>query len=269
MVSVDVDGDVPLLWRSRGASARLAELEQRRFGPRVGIQRLLDLFRGTDVTASFYVPGDYADRYPTQVAAIADAGHEIGLHGYLHEPPTEQTKSEFEAALARSTCALLDAGGVQPSGFRSPSWDMTTEAFNVLANSGLRYDSSMMGSDTPYRLGGMIEVPVQWTLDDAPFHRYVGGSNPGPPPLRPSDLAARWRDELDAASAYGTLAMITVHDWLSGRATAAAALELVLDHLEESSLWCATADQVAQWHAALPEGSSHSWELPEGEAEDG
>jgi len=235
----------------------------------VGLQRLLDLFRTAHVTASFYVPGDYADRYPAHVAAIADAGHEIGLHGYLHEPPTEQSKSEFAATLERSTGALRRTGGVEPSGFRSPSWDMTTDAFDVLASSGLHYDSSMMGSDTPYRLGGMIEVPVQWTLDDAPFHRYVGGSSPGATPVRPKDLAARWRDELDAASTYGTLAMITVHDWLSGRATAAAALEQVLEHIGTGNLWCATAHEVAQWHAALPAGPARSWELPTGGLEDG
>lgn len=268
-MSVDVDGDVPLLWRSRGATARLAELEQRRFGPRVGVQRLLDLFSRANVTASFFVPGDYAERYPGQVADIADAGHEIGLHGYLHEPPTEQSKSEFATALQRSIRALLDAGGGAPCGFRSPSWDMTADAFDVLTSSGLRYDSSMMGSDTPYRLGGMIEVPVQWTLDDAPFHRYVGGSAPGHPPARPSDLAAQWCDELDAASTYGTLATITVHDWLSGRATAAVALQQVLEHIHDSNLWLTTAEQVAKWHAAIPDRLTRSWELPKEEADGG
>ena len=267
VVSVDVDGDVPLLWRSRGGTVRLAEMEQRRFGPRVGLQRLLNLFGRAHITASFYVPGNYADRFPGHVAAIADAGHEIGLHGYLHEAPTDLSKADFADALMRSSHALFNAAGVRPTGFRSPSWDMTADAFDVLANSGLRYDSSMMGSDTPYRLNGMIEVPVQWTLDDAPFHRYVGGSAPGHPPLRPSELAARWCDELDAAITYGTLTVITVHDWLSGRATATAALEQVLEHIGRSKLWRATADQVAQWHADLPDGVSDSWELPKDESD--
>ena len=268
VLTVDVDGDVPLLWRSRGGRPRLAEMEQRLFGPRVGLQRLLDLFDRKQVTASFFVPGNYADRFPEHIAAIVDRGHEIGLHGYLHEAPTDLSKDEFAVSLERSIWALRNAGGVSPTGFRSPSWDMTSDAFDVLTNSGLRYDSSMMGSDRPYLLNGMVEVPVQWTLDDAPFHRYVGGSAPGHPPLRPSELAARWCDELDAATAYGTLAVLTVHDWLSGRATATAALEQVLDHLASNDrLWRATADQVAQWHENLPEGVSDSWALPQVEAE--
>ena len=88
IVSVDVDGEVPLLWRSRNGVARLAELEQRRFGPRVGLHRLLDVFAERGVTASFYVPGQYAETHPELVVAVAEAGHEVGLHGYLHEPPT-------------------------------------------------------------------------------------------------------------------------------------------------------------------------------------
>lgn len=261
VVSVDVDGDVPLRWRSRDGTARLSEVEQRRFGPRVGLARLLDLFDDAKITGSFYVPGEYADRFPQQVRSIAERGHEIGLHGYLHEPPTALSKAQFAAALERSIDALTHAGAARPTGFRSPSWDMTTDAFVVLSDAGLRYDSSMMGSDTPYLVGDLVEVPVQWTLDDAPFYRYVGGSDPGQLPVRPSDLMSRWKDELEAAAHYGTLAMLTVHDWLSGRATAAAALAQLLDHVATSTLWCATADEVAQWHAGLSPEAHTSWNL--------
>lgn len=261
VVSVDVDGDVPHLWRSREGGVRLAELEQRRFGPRVGLLRLLELFDRSKIVGSFYIPGQYAERFPQHVRAIVERGHEIGLHGYLHEPPTAVSKSDFAEALDRSMRALSNAGAPQPTGFRSPSWDMTPDAFRVLADVGLRYDSSMMGSDTPYMMGELIEVPVTWTLDDAPFYRYVGGSDPGQLPLRPSDLAARWRDELVAAEKFGTLAMLTVHDWLSGRPAAADALDQVLEHLAASSLWVATADDVARWHAELHPDVHTSWNL--------
>lgn len=268
VISVDVDGEVPLLWRSRGESLRLAELEQRRFGPRAGLPRLLDLFADANITASFYVPGYYVDTYPRQVAAIAEAGHEIGLHGYLHEPPTQVSKSDFRAALERGTDSILEVVGVRPAGFRSPSWDMTADAFDALVEFGLGYDSSMMGLDLPYRLGGITEIPVQWTLDDAPFYRYVGAGTSSYPPVRPKELAARWCEELDAAGTYNTLAVITVHDWLSGRATAASALSEVLQHLQDSGLWCATAREVARWHEALGPAGGSSWPLPEGATHD-
>lgn len=250
VLTVDVDGEVPHLWHTRGTQSRLAELEQRRFGPRVGVYRLLALLKDHDQLGSFYVPGHYAHLYPEAVAAIADAGHEIGLHGHLHEPPTALGKQEFAAALQQSIKLLSQVTGATPIGFRSPSWDMTTDAFEVLVDEGLQYDSSMMGFDHPYRIGELVEVPVQWTLDDAPFYRYVGGSEPGHPPARPRDLADRWCEELEAAARFGTLAVITVHDWLSGRAAPAAALDRVLQTMTDLGLWQTTVAEVAGWHRA-------------------
>lgn len=248
VLSVDVDGEVPHLWRTRESQPRLAELEQRRFGPRVGVHRILAVLRDHGVIGSFYVPGHYAQEYPSVVAAIAEAGHEIGLHGHLHEPPTALSKQEFAAAVRRSSKVLSTVSGALPTGFRSPSWDMTPASFEVLEDEGLDYDSSMMGYDHPYRIGGLVEVPVQWTLDDAPFYRYVGGTEPGHPPLRPRHVAATWCDELDAAARFGTLAVITVHDWLSGRAAPAAALDEVLQRATDLGLWQPTVAEVADWH---------------------
>ncbi|KRE40256.1 hypothetical protein ASG74_16590 [Knoellia sp. Soil729] len=219
------------------------------------------MFDDANITGSFYVPGQYADRYPGHVRRIAERGHEIGLHGYLHEPPTALSKTDFASALGRSMDALIHAGAERPTGFRSPSWDMTSDAFAVLSDAGLRYDSSMMGSDTPYFIGDLVEVPVQWTLDDAPFYRYVGGPDPGQLPVRPSDLMSAWKDELDSAAQYGTLAVLTVHDWLSGRAAAASALGQLLEHVASSTLWCATAEEVAQWHGGLSPNVDTSWNL--------
>lgn len=248
VLSVDVDGEVPHLWQSRDSRPRLAELEQRRFGPRVGVHRLLSVLDDHGLRASFYIPGHYAHEHPSAVVAIAEAGHEIGLHGHLHEPPTALTKVEFAAALRRSREVLATVSGAAPTGFRSPSWDMTPESFEVLQDEGLDYDSSMMGYDHPYLIGSLVEVPVQWSLDDAPFYRYVGGSAPGNPPVRPRDLAEAWCDELEAAARFGTLAVITVHDWLSGRGAAAAALDRVLARAADLGLWRATVAEVADWH---------------------
>lgn len=248
VLSVDVDGEVPHLWRTRGSQPRLAELEQRRFGPRVGVHRLLSVLHDHGLRGSFYIPGLYAQEHSSLVVAIAEAGHEIGLHGHLHEPPTALTKAEFAAALTRSREVLVTVCGAVPTGFRSPSWDMTTASFEVLEDEGLDYDSSMMGYDHPYRIGGLVEVPVQWTLDDAPFYRYVGGSEPGHPPVPPRDLADAWCDELEAAARFGSLAVITVHDWLSGRAAPAAALDRVLQTAADLGLWQATVAEVAEWH---------------------
>lgn len=246
-MTVDVDGRIPHVFKT-GGETRMAELEQRDFGPRRGIWRLLDVFAAAGVTVSFYVPGAYAERHPDVVRAIAGEGHEIGLHGWMHEPPAAIDRETFREVTARARDLLAALSGADIVGYRSPSWDMTDDAFDVIRELGVRYDSSMMGDDRPYAVNGMTEIPVSWTLDDAPFFRYVGGAHPGHPPRRPADMAAFWCDEISAAARWGTLAVLTVHDWMTGRPAPAAALETVLAHAKREGVWIAPAREIAAWY---------------------
>lgn len=255
-ITVDVDGPIPHLWKSRDASPRLAELEQRAYGPRRGIHRLLRTFERADVIGSFYIPGAYAEMHPDVVRAIRDGGHEIGLHGWMHEPPTDLDRATMASTTRRALDLLGElAGGIdRVVGYRSPSWDMTEDAFSVLTELGIRYDSSMMGDDRPYRMHGMTEVPVSWVLDDAPYYRYVGGATPGTPPRSPRDVATQWCDEIEAAEAEGTLAVVTVHDWMSGRPAPAHALQRVLNRIAESEAWLAPVAAIAAHHDQIVAG---------------
>lgn len=249
LLTFDVDAEAPHLWRSKHEGPRVAELEQRRFGPRVGLARLLTLLADHQLPGTFYVPGHTASRYPRAVAEIADAGHEIGLHGYLHEPPTEIERAELRETTARSIDALGNITGVQPTGYRSPSWDMTVAAFEVLHELGLTYDSSLMGYDCPYWVGDLVEIPVDWVTDDAPFYRYVGKGDTRPP-TAPATLVDAWHRELEAACRFGTLLNVAMHPWLSGRAARAQQLDSLLTAIGDSGAWTGTTAALAAWHAA-------------------
>lgn len=252
VLTFDVDGEAPHLWRSAAAGPRLAELEQRRFGPREGLQRLLGLLADHDLSATCYVPGYIVERYPAAVAEIAAAGHEVALHGYLHEPPTEIEVAEFRETTVRSIDAIAAATGHRPVGYRSPSWDMTAAAFDVLTELGIRYDSSLMGHEHPYWVGELVEVPVDWAIDDAPFYRYVGkGDTRSPTP--PAVLVDTWLDALAAARRFGSLLHVTMHPWLSGRAARAHAVDRLFTAIEQSDVWTGTVAELADWHAAKHE----------------
>ena len=56
------------------------------YGPRVAVPATAAMLERQEIQATFFVPGFTAECYPDVVRAIADAGHEIGHHGYLHEP---------------------------------------------------------------------------------------------------------------------------------------------------------------------------------------
>lgn len=251
VVSVDFDGPTPYLWRTREAGeALMGELEQRRFGPRTGFARLLGIFDEHQTRASIFVPGALAEAYPDHVTRALAAGHEIGLHGFLHEPVQFLGRGELEDVLERSSTVLRRLGARPPLGYRSPSWEMTPEAWSVLVGASVAYDSSLMGDDRPYWLEGLVEVPVHWGLDDAVFLRYTAAS---PRSLISSrDLLQRWRSEVAAAKRFGSLVVITVHPWLTGRGAAAESLgQLLKETRADRDIWIATAQEVALHHRGL------------------
>src|SRR5689334_10263503 len=73
-----------------------------RYGAQIGIYRLLDLFRRHNVRATIFIPGWDAERYPEAMQAIAQAGHEVAGHGYLHEDFSTLSAEEQQATLAKS-----------------------------------------------------------------------------------------------------------------------------------------------------------------------
>ena len=84
--SVDVDAESPYQWNlATDAPQTLGQIEQRLFGPRIGIWRILDLLDRYGIKATMFVPGMVAKNHPDLLPAFVERGHEIGLHGYFHE----------------------------------------------------------------------------------------------------------------------------------------------------------------------------------------
>jgi peptidoglycan/xylan/chitin deacetylase (PgdA/CDA1 family) len=248
--SADVDAEAPYLWANRaGLPRHLALLEQRRFGPREGLWRILDMLDRLGIKGTFFTPSVVAELHPEILPALVARGHEIGLHGHLHEIVSEVSQEAFEAALDRSLAVFEAQTTARPAGFRSPAWEMTPGMIAALAARGLAYDSSLSGYDHPYEIDGLVEVPVQWQIDDAVFFRFFGGGVDKWPPARAADVGEAWLDEFEAGRAYGQLLMITIHPWISGRAQRVAMLERVLRHIAaQDDVWIATAGEIARWH---------------------
>ncbi len=92
----------------------LGQIEQRLFGPRVGIWRLLDLLDRYGIKATLFVPGLVAKNHPELLPAFVERGHEIGLHGYFHELATEAGPDEFARAMDESLALFKSQAGVVP-----------------------------------------------------------------------------------------------------------------------------------------------------------
>jgi peptidoglycan/xylan/chitin deacetylase (PgdA/CDA1 family) len=255
-VTFDFDGESPHLWRRRAdPPVGVGELEQRRYGPRRGIYHILDLLDQLGIRATFFVPGWIAAHYPSAVTAVARAGHELALHGWRHEPPGGVSPDELRGTLTRARDLLGDIAGRAPEGYRSPSFEMTATALGVLTGLGLRYDSSLMGDDRPYRIGELVEVPVDWATDDAVYYRYTAGD--GRPPASAGTVNAAWSEEIAGALDRGSLVTLTMHPWLSGRPARVTRLAATLrDALADGRLWTGAVGDLAAHHAKLAPAST-------------
>lgn len=109
-------------------------------------ERILDLFDEYQVTATFFVLGWVAERYPKLVREIARRGHELACHSYWHRPVYKLTPGEFREDTEHAKRCIEDAAGAAIDGYRAPSFSITGRsawALDVLAELGFRYDSSV------------------------------------------------------------------------------------------------------------------------------
>lgn len=251
--SVDVDATAPWLWEHRGGVPdTLAALEHRRYGMRAGLARMVAMLDRLGISGTFFVPGVVAEENPELLPGLVERGHEVALHGYFHEIVAETSDERFDDALGASIDVFVKQIGTRPAGFRSPAWEMTPHMMAGLKRESL-WDSSLMGHDLPYRVAGVTEIPVRWDNDDAIFLKFLGAGDKSPRPDR--EVGAQWADEAAAQGRDGGLFMLTVHDWISGRAARVEMLERVLRPLvEDPSVWMARCGEIAAHHDTVPTG---------------
>jgi peptidoglycan-N-acetylglucosamine deacetylase len=237
ILSFDVDAETPILVEGRRHANNAGVMSHQAFGPRVGVPRIIDLLAEYQLPATFFVPGLTADRYPETVERILAAGHEIGHHSYAHFSPIDQDGAEERADFERALAAL-DRFGVQPDGFRCPSWEPAWRTLALVAEYGLGYDSSLMDSDRPYLLetdaGELVELPVHWSLDDWGQYAYLPRPTFKSPIESPQKVLDLWLGELDAMRRYGCIFVLTCHPFLSGRPHRIEILRRLIEHALEA-----------------------------------
>ncbi len=252
--TIDVDAESPQMWRGRATGIKgLNQLEQRRYGLREGIFNLLDILEHYGVHATCFVPGFEAATRPWLLEALAERGHEIGLHCWYHEVVADLSTERFREILEKCLELFQSRLGSKPVGFRSPSWEMTPEALGVLADLGILYDSSLSGYDHPYEIKGITEIPIQWPMDDAVFFRFIGGGADHWQPYSTSALCADWVTYSSNICRFGGVAVATVHPWLTGRPGRIPLAEALLEYVcSASGIWVATLAELAAYHNASP-----------------
>lgn len=247
-ISFDIDNESPML--ARELTPLPTALSETEYGATEGLPRILGVLDREKLPASFYLPAISAVLAPEMIPAIQKSGrHEIALHGWIHESlPAVNNAAEEERLLNQSIEYLTKATGKRPVGNRAGAWALSHYSVDILKKANLLYDSSMMARDQPYMLmangqeTGLIELPVSWIEDDAPYFGRTGALP------SPELIFKVYRDEFDVAYREGTMLMLTMHPHISGRRSRVVELEKLITYMKSKpGVWFATAEQIATY----------------------
>jgi peptidoglycan/xylan/chitin deacetylase (PgdA/CDA1 family) len=229
-------------------------LSQGEYAARTALPRILALLDKYNLSATFFVPAVTALLHPQSIQAIlAKKRHEIGLHGWIHERNSLLSEEEERDVMRRSFKTLKEMTGKNPVGIRTPSWDFSPSTLKLIRELGLIYDSSLMADERPYEIledgrpTGVIELPVEWIMDDYPyfgFERYSAVR----PHISPEDVLAIWKAEFDQAYAERTLFILTMHPKYIGHRSRMVMLEELIKYMKsKGDVWFATHEAIARY----------------------
>jgi peptidoglycan/xylan/chitin deacetylase (PgdA/CDA1 family) len=249
-LSFDADHEtIPL----RDADESPMRISQGQYGNRQGVPRIRALLARHNIKASFFYPAVSALLHPEEVRAVADEGHEIGIHSWIHEANTKLPPGVERELTLRAADTLEKLSGQRPVGIRTASWDFSVDTMSIIREMGLLYDSSLMADDDPYELTdggeptGIVELPPEWIRDDAVYFNMLRFSalRPYTPPSAVEEI---FKAEFDGAYAEGGLFLLTMHPHVIGHRSRIALLDRVVQHIQaQQGVWFATHAEVAAW----------------------
>jgi peptidoglycan/xylan/chitin deacetylase (PgdA/CDA1 family) len=258
---IDVDAVAGWLG-SYGGEDSPDDISRGLFAGEVGSPRLLKMFERFGIKTTWFIPGHSIETFPAQMQAVADAGHEIGIHGYSHENPIAMTREQEMAILDKCIGLVAKLAGKPPTGYVAPWWDFSPVTNELLVERGIKYDHSLMHDDfTPYyvRVGdswtridyaaqpetwmtplkrgtetGLIEIPANWYLDDLPPMMFIKKAPNSHGFVNPRDIEQMWRDQFDWVYREMDYAVfpITIHPDVSGRPQVLLMLERLYEYMK-------------------------------------
>ncbi len=228
-------------------------ISQGQYGNRQGVPRIRALLQREQIPASFFYPAVSALLHPDEVKGVAEEGHEIGIHSWIHERNTALPYMAERDLSYRAADVLDRLSGRPPVGMRTASWDFSPNTLQIIVEMGLLYDSSLMADDDPYELmadgnpTGVVELPPEWIRDDAVYFNMqrFSGLRPYTPPSAVEEI---FRGEFDGAWEERGLFLLTMHPHVIGHRSRITMLERLIRYMKSrGSVWFATHEQVARW----------------------
>lgn len=237
----------------RDGGKSIGRMSWGQYGSLVGVPRILDMLRRHDVRATFFVPGVTASLYPDEQRRIAADGHEIGMHGWIHEIASTLPAETERDLMLRAADVIEAATGVRPVGLRAPSFDVSFNTLHIAREMGIRHDSSLMAHEDCYEVlldgqpSGIVELPADWVRDDGAYlwTERFGSLRPY---THPSHVLDIFRREFDAAFDEGGLFQLVMHPHVIGYRSRIGVLDEIIRHIRaRRTVWFATHAEITNW----------------------
>lgn len=287
-VSINPHFDAVSLWiGSFGGQDSPCDISRGVFGAKRGVPRLLEMFKRYGITTTWGVTGHSMESFPRAAEMLVASGHELAVHGYLHENPLAMSREQEADVLDRTIEVIKKVSGVAPTGYMAPWWELSENTVELLMSRGITYDSSLMEDDYhPHylRVGDswtkidysgsakdwmqpwvpgtpidLVEIPASWHLDDAPPTLFVKAMQNSHGWVTGRQLGEVWKDQFDWVYRHHDYAIfpITVHPDSAGKPHVLMMLERLIEHmLSHSGVRMVTFAEIADdFRRRVPFGS--------------
>jgi peptidoglycan/xylan/chitin deacetylase (PgdA/CDA1 family) len=249
--SFDVDGESWLLATDVRNADLPVTMSQAAYGPKIGVYRILGLLAEMEIVSTFFVPSWVAQRYPAAVEAIVAGGHELALHGHIHERPDLLSEQAEIEVVEKSIEILTAMSGRAPIGHRAPGAEISLTTNRLLAERDVEYTSHHMDSLVPYfhdvESLSLLELPMHWVCDDWGYAMVSPNLYPAAhvnPIMTNDHVVSLWSSEMEAVAASGGLFTLVNHPQVTGRPFRTDTLRQILAKAIAMDAWIANGEQI-------------------------
>jgi peptidoglycan/xylan/chitin deacetylase (PgdA/CDA1 family) len=217
----------------------------------IAVPRIGELFNSLGIKQTFFTPAWCLERYPESFEPLLESGHEIALHGWIHESPSLQSPEAERHWFEKTFEKLTDFIGEKPAGYRVPWGHLSTLTLELLAEFDCLYDSSLMNDHNPFVFetskGDLIELPTDVTvIEDWSQYANVAAFGAVTRPAHPDAATDVYWSEFEALHELGGLFVATFHPMVSGRPARLRALGKLIERMQDKGdVWFATAAEIA------------------------
>lgn len=249
-LSFDIDAETLWLTRNDINARHLVHLSRGLYATKQALPRILKLLDEEQLKATFFTTAYTAEIHPEIIKYIAEQGHEIGYHGYMHE--VKDTYDEENALMDKVDNIIRSLTGKRSVGVRMPDGIIHDFHKQLWLDRGIIYSSNWRNNDGPFLLEidgkeiPIVELPKDGIVDDTSYNMYTL-QHPEHYYLRSGrEMVQIWKDELDGLAEEGRMLNFVMHPQFIGRPGYLRALRDFIHYAKENGAWIATDEQVAK-----------------------